>query len=296
MADDTKKKKKKKSLIGRIITGIVVVILVLVLIFMIFGESAIRATVQKAATDVLGVRVTLDDVDLKVLRGKIGLDDLIIYNPEGYKHPKFFELTRCRVDADMTSLMGDTIQIPTVILDGVNITIEQKGLTSNLQQILKNIEKNQGPPEQEPQPEEEPAEPAKPAKNVNIQKLRIENVIVRLDTLVPGKMDTVTIKLDPIELTDIGTAEKMNVGDVIAKVMRAIAVGIAKQGGDLLPDGMVEGIGSAMGKTLDIGKDIGTTATEGGKKILEEGSEAGKNVVEGIKGLLGGKKEPTTEE
>ena len=43
---------------------------------------------------------------------------------------------------------------------------------------------------------------------------------------------------------------------------------------------MVKGIGSTLGKTADLGKGVINTTTE-----------AGKNVVEGVKGIFGGKKD-----
>jgi len=52
---------------------------------------------------------------------------------------------------------------------------------------------------------------------------------------------------------------------------------------------MVSGIGSALGKTAEIGK----AATKEGQKVLEKTTGAGKEVVEGLKGFLGGnKREP----
>jgi hypothetical protein len=74
---------------------------------------------------------------------------------------------------------------------------------------------------------------------------------------------------------------------LVAKVIGALAMGVAKQGAGLLPDDMVKGIGSAVGGVVDLGK----AATKEGQKVLETTKDAGKGVVEGFKGLLGGKKE-----
>ena len=73
--------------------------------------------------------------------------------------------------------------------------------------------------------------------------------------------------------------KKLSMGSLVAKILGAMATGVAKQGLGLLPDDMVKGIGSAFDKTAELGKDAVKTTTE-----------AGKDAFAGIKGLFGGKK------
>jgi hypothetical protein len=87
-------------------------------------------------------------------------------------------------------------------------------------------------------------------------------------------------------MENLGTDKKLSMGTLVAKILGAMATGVAKQGAGLLPDDMVKDISSALGKTAEIGK----AATKEGQKILEGTTGAGKGVVEGFKGLLGGKK------
>jgi hypothetical protein len=87
-------------------------------------------------------------------------------------------------------------------------------------------------------------------------------------------------------MTDLGTDKKLNIGTLVAKILGAIATGIAKQGVGLLPDDMVNGIGSALGKSVEMGK----AATKQGQKMLETSAGAGKDVIKGVTGLFGGKK------
>jgi hypothetical protein len=87
-------------------------------------------------------------------------------------------------------------------------------------------------------------------------------------------------------MENLGTDKKLNIGVLTGKILAAIATGVAKQGVGQLPEDMVKDIGSALGKTAEIGK----AATKEGQKILEGTTGAGKGVVEGFKGLLGGKK------
>ncbi|MFZ0035264.1 MAG: hypothetical protein WAK60_09805, partial [Sedimentisphaerales bacterium] len=171
-------------------------------------------------------------------------------------------------------LMSDTVKIQLVKLDGTKLTIEQKGLSNNLKEILDKLPKEEK--KTEPKPEEK-------GKNLRINRLEITNTNVMVKLLpVPGKSDTVSLKLDPIIMDNLGSDQKLRISILTAKVLEAMATGIAKQGAGLLPDDMVKGISSSLSKAAEIGK----AATEEGKKALE----SGKGAVEGIKGLLGGKK------
>ena len=100
---------------------------------------------------------------------------------------------------------------------------------------------------------------------------------------IPGKADTVNLTLAPIKMTDLGSDDKLSTAILAEKIMLAVAKGVTKQGAGVLPDDMVGTMKSALGKTMDLGK----TATEGGKDIIDAGGKA----LEGLKGLFKSKKD-----
>ena len=263
--------KSAKKILAYVVVSIAVILLVLIVGFHIFGAGMIKAVVEKTASSTLGVPVTVKNIGLSILRGKVEIKGLVVKNPPGYANETLLELGDGVVNLDIGSLMSDTIKIQLVKLDNTKLTIEQKGLTNNLNEILDKLPK-----------EEKGAAPKteKPGKKLTVTKLEITNTNVRVKLLpIPGKSDTVSLKLDPIVMENLGTDKKLSVASLVAKVMGALAAGIAKQGAGLLPDDMVKGIGSTLGKTAELGKSAVKTTTE-----------AGKNVVEGVKGIFGGKK------
>jgi hypothetical protein len=184
------------------------------------------------------------------------------------------------VKLDIGSLMGDPIKIQLIKLDGTKVTMEQKGLTNNLKDILDRLPKEKAP-EAKPAAEEK-------GKDLHVDRLEITNTNVTVKLLpVPGKVDNVSLNIDPIIMENLGTDKKLRMGTLVAKVLGAIATGVAKQGADVLPNEMVKGINSA----LDMTALIGEGATKEGLKMLETTTGTGKGVVDGLKGLLGGKKE-----
>jgi hypothetical protein len=265
--------KSVKKILTWVGLSILVILLALIIGFNIFGAGMIKTVVEKAATSTLGVPVTVKSINLALLRGKVEIQGLVVNNPSGYANPTLLELGDGVVNLDIGSLMSDTIKIQLIKLDNTKLTIEQKGLTNNLKEILNNL------------PKEEKKEPApaaqKPGKNLTITKLEITGTNVQVKLLpVPGKSDTVSLKLDPIVMENLGTEKKLDVASLIEKVMSALATGVAKQGAGVLPDDMVKGIGSSLSKTAELGKDA-----------LKGTTEAGKGVVEGVKGIFGGKKD-----
>jgi len=257
--------KSAKKILTWVGVTILVILLVLIIGFNLFGASMIKTVVEVAASSNLGVPVTVKSISLALLRGKVEIQGLVVSNPPGYANPTIFELGDGVVNLDIGSLMSDTIKIQLIKLDNTKLTIEQKGLTNNLKEILDKLPKEE---QKEPAPTtEKKAEPTaeKSGKNLTITRLEITGTNVQVKLLpIAGKSDTLSIKLDPIIMENLGTDSKLKIGSVIGKVLGALGTGVAKQMG---------------GATTELGKDAVKSTTE-----------AGKGVVEGIKGIFGGKK------
>ena len=267
----------------KVLRIVVIVILVLILVISIaihlFAGAALKIGVEAGASKALNVGVTLGDADLSILAGKVELWDLVINNPPGYKHENLLELKKGKVDVDIGSLMSDTVKIEEIKFDGIDVVLEQRGVSgNNLQDVINSLPKADEKPQPEPETTDE-----KPAKNLEIQTLEITNITVHAKLLpVPGKADTVTIKIDPIRMENLGTDSKIDVAALTGKILVAITTGVAKQGAGLLPEDMTAAMNATLDKTLELGK----AATEEGKKLLEEGKDVGTGIIEGFKGIL----------
>jgi hypothetical protein len=259
---------KIKKILKIAVVAIVALVVVVVAAISIVGGRILKPVIETAATKALNVKVSLGSIDLSILRGQISLENLSIDNPPGYQHPKLLELKKGKVGVDIKSLLSDTVKIKEIIFDGVNLTIEQKGISSNnLQEIISAL----------PAGEKKASEPS--GKKLLINNLEISNVTVNAKLLpIPGKSDTVTLKLAPIKMTNLGSDSKMDIAALSSKILLALTEGVAKQGAGLLPDDLTD----TMKSSLDKAKKLGKTATEEGKKIIEKG----KGLTEGLKGLF----------
>ncbi len=286
---------KKKVLKPIIIIVLVFVILVVTLIHL-FGDRALKAGIETAATKTLGVNVTIGDLSLSLLRGKLELRDLVIDNPPGYQHPELLNIGRAYIDVTVTSLLSDTVKIEEIRFEDITMVIEQKGLTNNLKEVLNAL------PSGQTAPKSTTDEPDTEGKKLHVDNLEISNVAVKVKLLpIPGKADTLTLKVAPIKMTDLGSDNKLSTAKLSAKVLAAIAAGVARQGGGVLPKDIVSSINSTLkekgdllidsGKeifdiTSGIGKDAIDSSKDIGKDIIEGGKDIGEGVGEALKGLF----------
>ena len=270
-------KKVLKALRFVLLAILILVIAALVLID-IFGERAVKIGIEAAATKTLNVGVSIDEVELSIMGGKLGIKNLSINNPVGYQYDKLLELKDGEIQVEVRSLLSDVVNIREIKLDGINLVLEQKGFSNNLQEIIKTVSARSKAKD----------EPKKVGKKLHIDNLEITNVVVKVKLLpVPGKIDTISLKLSPIKMTDLGSDNKLDTAVLSGKILLAIADGITRQGVGVLPKEIVNSMKSTLDKTLGLGK----TVSKEGEKLIEAGKDVGKELVEGFKGLLKPKKE-----
>jgi uncharacterized protein involved in outer membrane biogenesis len=118
----------------------VVLIVIAALAVSLFANQALAAGIESAGAKALNVGVSVGEVDLSILRGTLGIRNLIIDNPPGYKHDTLLELREGRITVDTRSLLSDIVNIKDITLDGVNVVLEQRRISgNNLQDIIKQL-------------------------------------------------------------------------------------------------------------------------------------------------------------
>ncbi len=275
--------KKPLKILYTVLSVIVILLIVAMIAINLFADSAVKMAIESAGTKALKVGVAVDSVDLSILGGKIRFQNLVIDNPPGYKHEKLLELGDAKIAVEIGSLLTDIVNIKEIKFDGLNIVLEQRGISgNNLQDIMKAL----------PAKEAEPSEPG--GKKLHIDTLEITNATAKVKLLpLPGKVDTLTLKLAPIKMIDLGGENDIDTVALTRKVLLAIAGGIAEQGAGILPEDMLGSLTSQLdklgalpaafldqgGKLLNAGKDVG-----GG--IIKGAGDATKGITDGIKGLF----------
>jgi len=284
--------KKIRRILFFLIVAIVLMLVIAVVAIGLFADSALKVAIETAGTKALSVGVSVKDVDLSIFGGRLGIANLTIDNPPGYQNERLLELGEAGVEVDTKSFLSDVVNIKDIRLDGMSIVLEQRGISgNNLQDIMKKL----------PAGAEKTSEPS--GKKLHVDNLEITNANVKVKLLpVPGKADTLTLKLAPIKLTDLGGDNDLDTVGLSRTVLLAIAGGIAEQGTNVLPKEMLGSITTELSKlgalpdvlaetgikVLDAGVGAGKGTGEG---VIKGAEDVGKSVTEGIKDLFEKKKD-----
>lgn len=275
------------KIIKFVLIGVLFLIIVLAILFKFYGERAIIVGAETAGTKALGVAVNIDGIKLGFTSGSGTIEGLSIDNPSGFNTPYVMQMEQGQVKVKVKSLMSDEVVIETVRLDNLHITFEQKGFTSNVQVITDTLKSKSTPEADKPTPAK------KSEKKVVISDFQIVGAKMSVKLLpIPGRMDTVTIPLPDIKLTDVGKGEKMTFEEVVELVFVKITEAITKAGSGVIPEdllgslkgslsGAAEILGKAGGDILGAGTGILHGGTDVGKSATETATEAGKAITEG---------------
>ncbi len=270
-----------------IITIAAVVVLVLVAAVagtLIYIDAIAKQGVERGSSYALGVPTSLDSADVGVLSGEFSLAGFEVDNPQGdYTTDDFLKLADGNVAVTLGTLMKDTVEIPTLTLDGLSMNLERKGAKANYQVILDNLKRFETG--------EKPADPEQPAKKFVIRTLQIRNVNVHVD-LVPvgGTLTQVDVPIDEIKLQDVGTGGKpVKLSDLTGVILKAVMNAAVQKGGDLIPDDIAGELTAGLSQLQDLGdqgievllgdggvvKTVGKTAEELGQKADEAARQIG---------------------
>ncbi len=273
---------KKKSWL-KVLGVVVLVLVVAVLVTLFFLDSILKGSIEKIGSTVTKSNITIDKIDLSLLKGELLLENFKVGNPEGYKTDEAFSLAKVFVSLKPSSVLSDTIHITEVQIMEPSLTFEAGLGNTNLGTILENV--NRFVPSADPNKPKEKPEGDKAGKKVQIDQVTVNGGKVRLSAKILGGA-ALPIPLPSVELKDIGKEKENQVGMVEAAAM------ILKE----MLTGAIGAVGSGATAVLEGGKEAGKAAAEAGKAAAETGKatlETGKKLGQGLMNVLGGKKEET---
>jgi hypothetical protein len=248
---------------GKIILGLVfgVVIVVAVLVTVVFQnlDGIIKQVIEGAGTQATGVAVRVADVKFTLQEGRGEIYGLTVANPPGYQSGNLFEMDEVVVQVEPTSLTGPVIVINEVLIDGARLIAEQKGTTTNVQELMDGMATDTSEP---PPAEGEPGD----------VRLMLEqfSFVNSNSTLKTEQLGEKALKLPNIQLTDLGDREtgltpEQLAGQIMGAVVKQVEKAVAKYLEDAVKD--------AAKNEID-------------KQINEKLSAEDREKLEGLKGLF----------
>ena len=198
----------------------VAVVLLLVGVFLTLDLIAASA-IESGAELATGLPTSVEGASIRPLAGRFQIRGLEISNPPGFDSPRFFAMTDLEVVLPLTALMDDPIRIPSLTIDGVELTLERKGITTNASSILRSLNNSEA--------SQESSGPA-----LVIEELVIRNVRADLRLIPGGKPNAISIDIPEIRIRDVGGESGAQIADVVRLVIGHTVRAVSSRS-DLVP-------------------------------------------------------------
>jgi hypothetical protein len=244
----------KKFLLSLVI-GLLALVLIAYIASYFFLGSLVKTGVNTVGPRVTQTHVELADASLSPT-GSGTLTGLAVANPTGWTDAHALYLGQVDFDVVPTSVLGDTIVINSLVIQQPELTYETRVVSSNIADLLKNIEASFAPSAPKPQQQDGPP----------------KKFIVKHFKLTDGKVTlgvgpaALPLPLPALELHDLGVQEGgLTAGQLSVAVLRQVLGNV---------------VNATTGAALKSGGTLGAGATEQLKKTGES-----------LKKLFGGEKE-----
>ena len=104
-----------KKLVKIISILFVVCIVAMVLFFTIFLDKTVKYGVEQVGPKIIGVPITLEDIDISILNGSGEITNVAIKNPKGFDTEFLVKVDHARLDIDLKTLLSNKIVIEEII-------------------------------------------------------------------------------------------------------------------------------------------------------------------------------------
>ena len=263
------------GMIKKILGGLVVLVLVLIVVGVVVVlnlGAIVKAGVQKGGTAVLGVPTKLDSASVSVLGGSAELRGLTLGSPKGFKADEMFGMDRASMGVDIWSLRSDQIVVREIEVEGLDVTLEFAGGTTNWQVIMEELEARKAE-------EEEEADAGPPRKSIRIDRIEFTGGELHL---VGAPLDAGgTVSLPAFTVTDLKTpgGEGLTMAETLDRIVDSLYAEITGSLEERMPD-----VAGELESAMDEARGA---LNEAGKKVDEAVEEGKRGITGAIEGLFG---------
>lgn len=259
------------------------IVLVLLLTLPIWIGWVVKPIANSKVSALTGANFNLGEFSLNPYTGGLHVGDMQLSNPTngGYKvEEKCVELGRLDVDVDMGTVFSEKIVISSIEIEGLTIRATAGG--GNFSQIGENAADPDEPSAAEEKPDEEKSgeEAPESGKKVQIDKLVLKDLKLKI-----GAMPAIPVRTLTIEGIGADKEEGASFADAFLAVKDKVLAAAGAVGGKIadLGSAAADAVGEGAGKAVDaIGEGAGKAADtigEGADKAVDAiGEGAGKAV------------------
>jgi hypothetical protein len=266
-------------LIKRLVVAVLLLVVAALGCVWFFLDPIVEAAVSHGGTEAAGVPVKLETADVSLTASTVRLGGFSIANPQGWSERPFFALREGGLKLRDSTVFSDAIEIETLDLSGIELSLERSASGSNWDQILANLQRTA---QSQPAPEA-PAESG-PTRALRAKLIAIRDVHVTVEIngvpWVSGKKELIVPLVEVRDFKSDGTMTEIT-GALLSALLRAVLDAALTQGTDWLPKEITKDLGvdlKALRKALD----------EPG--LVPELLDNGKQLLQGVESLFDNKK------
>lgn len=239
----------------------VVIVVVLGAVYFVRNQLVAKA-IEKGSTYALGVNAHLGSADLAIGAGSLQLNDYVLDNPEGYETKEFMSIKFGILDISSGSVFSDTVVVDSLILDGINVSLIQRGDKGNFVDIM-NFAKTVK------------FDTTSGTTLIRIDKVGVRNIAVDASLKILNQVNVEkSFTIEDITLTNVGGGKGATIGEVASIIFqeimkKAVIKGRGQlsdqfgKGVDKLEKGVIDKVGE---ETVEKVKDLGSSLFGGDKK------------------------------
>ena len=207
-------------------------------------DLAVEGVIESYGSDITKSEVEVGSVSISALSGNMEIEDLVLYNPKGFKSKYLFKLDSIEVDLNILSTLSPKVVISKIYIEKPSIIYEVNASGSNIGKIKENIANYSSGNNSSTEPERKTTS-QKSNKRVVIRDLLVEEGKVSLASrIIRNGEPPAYYKLPDIHMKNLGEGGGTSLSLVINKLIAEINKSIMKISGD------------GVGKALEDAKDI----------------------------------------
>jgi len=200
-------------------------LLALVIAAWVYLDRIVGTAVERGGSAALGVPTHVSGVQLALVRGHVGLSGLAIDNPDGFEGERFLDLRSIRVDLPPSALREDTVVIPQIELEGLELSLEGSRQGTNYGAILRNAGASGG------STQDARGDAGGAGKKFVVRELVVRDVKAKLSMSGFGsKLASASIEIPEIRLRDLGAeSQGMQLAELIGRITRDVVRDVVRK-------------------------------------------------------------------
>ncbi|MGA1530924.1 MAG: AsmA family protein, partial [Kiritimatiellia bacterium] len=153
------------------------ILLVLIILFalpFIFGKRIVERVALQMIEEATGFRASVGDIDVRILRPVVRIQDLTLSNPPEFPYPEMLHIRELYVRYDWITLFGDNVHLDEVRIDVPRIVMVKPETGKSNVELLADLASSDDGGVTTPSPKEPPPPAPAPAPSGEEQPIAIE--------------------------------------------------------------------------------------------------------------------------